>query len=190
MQSYKMSDLGNLGREIIIILKKPCAIGEEIFSSIDSFHKRCIPVFLLILFASPLAACDIDASSSAGNQSAASALLVLITPSQAQVSPGDAFNISYLVVNLGNFTMMNVSLATEENGTVDLNVSALLPGQSAGGFESINADYRNLTSPLIRRARAQVVDPLGKSIIAENSTSIDLSERTEEAHLEDIEKTE
>ena|GEM_PF-6363098 len=164
-----------------IISKKACVIVGDLNSSINSSHRMCIPVILLILLAGPLAmGTGTSAGSPEGNESSPSALLVLIAPSQAQVSPGSAFNISYLVVNQGNFTMMNVSLATEENGTVDLNVSALLPGQSAGGNESIKVEDKNLTNPIVRKARAEANDPVGAIIIGENITSINLLEKGNE----------
>ncbi|MBN1235209.1 MAG: hypothetical protein JW999_04065 [Methanotrichaceae archaeon] len=154
-------------------------------SSISSFQWRCIAFILLILLASPLAMCaDVNTSSPEGNESAPSPLLVLIFSSQNRASPEDAFNISYLVTNLGNFTMMNVSLVTEENETINLNSSALLPGQSAGGNESIKVEDKDLTNPIFRRARAEANDPVGALITGENMTSINLLGKDSEISIQ------
>lgn len=137
----------------------------------------CILTISLILLACPLAMCaDINASLAGGNDhvSDAHAMQVLIMPSSAQVSSGDVLNMTYLVINNGNSTMMNVSLLTDEMGPVELNVSNLLPGQSAVGNESIPVGDDNLPGTIIRTAKAKADNSLGESVSGENSTSIGL----------------
>jgi hypothetical protein len=134
----------------------------------------------VIILASPLAfSADANASMSEGIDfiSDANAMQVLIMPSPSQAAPGDLLNITYLVLNNGNSTMMNVSLLTEEAGLVDLNVSILLPGQSAGGIESISVVDDNLPGPIIRTAKAKGDNSLGESVSGENITSIGLINR-------------
>ena len=129
---------------------------------------------LLILISGPLAFCA-DISVKSGNESSPSPLLVLIGPSSEQSAAGDIFNVSYRVFNMANYFVMNLTLATEENGTVDLDVPALLPGQSTVGNESIK--IKDIKNPIVRRARAQANDPVGRIIVGENTTSIDIKIR-------------
>ncbi len=135
---------------------------------------------MVIILASPLAiSSDANVSMSEGIDfiSDANAMRVLIMPFPSQAAPGDILNITYLVLNNGNSTMMNVSLFTEEAGPVDLNVSILLPGQSAGGKESISVVDNNLPGPIIRTAKAKCDNSLGESVSGENITSIALINR-------------
>jgi hypothetical protein len=105
-------------------------------------------------------------------------MLVLILPSHFQASSGDIINISYLVLNNGNYTMMNVSLVTEESGPVQLNKSTILPRQVIGGIESILLNDSDSSRPIIRKAVVSAKNPLGKMTTFENSTSIELMSRT------------
>jgi hypothetical protein len=128
----------------------------------------------LVLISGPLAFCA-DISENGGNESASSPLVVLIGPSSEQSAAGDIFNISYRVLNMANYVVMNLTLTTEENGTVDLDVPALLPGQSTVGNESIK--IKDMNSPIVRRASAQANDPVGRIVVGENTTSIDIKIR-------------
>lgn len=104
----------------------------------------------------------------------AHAMQVLIMPSSAKVALGDILNITYLVKNNGNSSMMNISLLIDESGPIHLNASGLLPGQSAAGNESILVGNENLPGPIIRTAKAKAENTLGERVSADNSASINV----------------
>jgi|WetSurMetagenome_2_1015567.scaffolds.fasta_scaffold469325_1 hypothetical protein len=142
----------------------------------NSSGKFSLFITLALLFLSgPLVAgAQLGNSSGVTNDfiSDAHAMQVLIMPSSSQVASGDVLNITYLVKNNGNSTMMNISLLTDEKGPFDLNVSVLLPGQSAAGNESISVSDGNLPGPIIRTAKVKADNTLGENVSGENSTSI------------------
>lgn len=117
---------------------------------------------------------DTNASLAKGNESEPCELLVLIAPSHFQASAGDILNISYLVVNKCDYTLMNASLKTEETGPVLLNSSILLPGKAYVGIESMLLNDSDFPGPIIRTVEVSTKDPVGNRITQKNSTSIEL----------------
>lgn len=115
-----------------------------------------------------------NASLPEGNESASIEQLVLIVPSHFQASAEEILNISYIVVNKYDCTLMNVSLETEENGPVLLNKSILLPLQASGGIESILLNDSDFSHHVIRKVEVSARNPDGEMITKENSTSIEL----------------
>ena len=118
---------------------------------------------------------DTNASLAEGNESEPCELSVIIAPSHFQASAGDILNISYLVVNKCDYTLMNVSLKTVENGSVHLNKSILLPRQTSGGIESILLNDSDFSRSIIRRVEASARNPHGEILTLNKSTSIELS---------------
>lgn len=148
-------------------------------SSINiSTNKYFLFLLIALLTCSLTSGSEANASSLQENSSEPYPMLVLISPSHFQASAGDILNISYLMLNNGNYTLMNVSLATEESGPVGLNKSIILPRQVIGGIESILLNDSDFSRPIIRKAVVSAKNPLGKIITFENSTSIELLSRT------------
>jgi hypothetical protein len=154
------------------------ALRFAFISSINiSINKYLLFLLIALLTCSLTSGSEANVSSLQENSSEPYPMLVLILPSHFQASAGDILNISYLMLNNGNYTLMNVSLATEESGPVKLNKSIILPRQTIGGIESILLTDSDFSRPIIRKAQVSAKDPRGKIIALENSTSIELKSR-------------
>jgi len=81
-------------------------------------------------------------------------------------------NITYLIKNKSDYTLMNLSLATKESGPLSLNVSGILPGQTAEAIESLRIEDGGLQNYLLRTAEANAFDPNGIVFKANSNISI------------------
>lgn len=142
-----------------------------------SFSKCILFILITLMPCSPAMCADVDPGLPLGNESLPNDLLVIISPSHFQASVGDILNISYVVINKCNYTLGSVSLDTQENGSVPLNMSILLPGCALGGIESLKLNNSDFAGPIIRTVQVTAKKPSGKRIIQENSTSIELRMR-------------
>lgn len=142
-------------------------------SPTHSIYLSLFSFFIFIVFGISSLAVEVSSPALPGTSAVpAEKLSLYIVPSSDSANPGDMLNISYLIRNRNNFTVLNLSLATKESGPLELNVTRLLPGQTAGADESLRIEDGLLAGPLMRTAEVSASDPSGNDLLANSTLSI------------------
>lgn len=108
------------------------------------------------------------------------ALALTIQPERATIEVGETMAVVYIVQNVGDVTLTNVTLTDARSGAVMLDRSVLMPGENAMGAATFTADERDLDGPIVLTASASANPPTGLSTVTVmRSVQIGLTSRPE-----------
>ena len=86
------------------------------------------------------------------------------TPDPLIATVNDTITYSYLVTNIGDTTLSNITLFDDKLGGITLDETALKPGESTNGTATHVVDLADFPGPLVNNATVTGTDPFGNDV--------------------------
>ena len=99
---------------------------------------------------------------------------VIKTADKAVASSQDTITYTYIITNIGNAIVDNVTLEDDKLGPIFLTSTTLAPGDNVTTTAQYNTTAGDLPGPIVNIATAEGQDPSGNTVTASDSESVEL----------------